>query len=82
MHQPQGATFRLDDGELVRLDPTEAEVLYDKLWGVATDVRGAAAAAAKIRHAQGHATPLIENLGARESAAIRDVLGREAHRLN
>jgi hypothetical protein len=81
MHQPQGATFRLDDGELVRLDPTEAEVLYDKLWGVATDVRGAAAAAAKIRHAQGQAT-LIEALGARESAAIRDVLGREESRLN
>jgi hypothetical protein len=81
MHQPHGATFRLDDGELVRLDPIQAEMLYDKLWGVAADVRGAVAAAAKIRHAQGEET-LIEDLGARESAAIRAVLDREELRLN
>ena len=76
MHEPQGATFRLDDGELVRLDPGQAEMLYDRLWCVATDIRGAVAAAAKIRHAQGQVT-LVENLGAHESAAIRRALGRE-----
>jgi hypothetical protein len=76
MHEEQPATLRLDDGEVLRLDPEHAQNLYAELWRVAAAVRGAISAAAKIRHAQTNTSSLIETLGVEESAAVRVALDR------
>jgi hypothetical protein len=76
MHEERPATLRLDDGELLRLDGDQAQNLYDELWRVATAIRGAISAAAKIRHAQASTSRLIETLGIEESAAVRIALDR------
>lgn len=78
MPERQGATLHLEDGELLRLDPDEAQALYDELWRSAAKVRGALSAAAKIRHAQTSHAPAgarVETLSAEESGAIRTALG-------
>jgi hypothetical protein len=78
MHEEQPATLRLDDGEVLRLDPDQAQNLYAELWRVAAAIRGAISAAAKIRHAQTSTSRLIETLGVEESAAVRVALDRES----
>jgi len=41
----------LDDGAVVELSRSAAEDLYDLLWVLALDERGAVTTAAKLRHA-------------------------------
>jgi hypothetical protein len=78
MHEEQPAMLRLDDGEVLRLDPDQAQSLYAELWRVAAAVRGAISAAAKIRHAQANTSGFIETLEVEESAAVRVALDRKS----
>jgi hypothetical protein len=79
MREKRGVAVQLDGGELLRLDTTEAEALYDELWRLAASTRGALSAAARIRAAQDSTTLLwgrVELLDTHESHAVETALRR------
>jgi hypothetical protein len=70
-------TIRLYDGEQVTLTVSQAERLYDELWLLATRVKGAIAAASKLKKTD--AWTLLHGddvLNEDESAAFRQAYSR------
>ena len=70
-------TIRLHDGEQVTLTVSQAERLYDELWLLATRVKGAIAAASKLKKTD--AWTLLHGddvLNEDESAAFRQAYRR------
>ena len=66
----------LVDGTEIELEPEAAQGLYDELWRVAMEQRGAVTAAARIRHALAYGgrerAPLV--FEGDEAAALRVAL--------
>ena len=70
-------TIRLHDGEHVTLTSAQAERIYDELWILATRVKGAIAAASKLKKTD--AWTLLhgdDTLNEDESAAFRQAYSR------
>jgi hypothetical protein len=70
-------TVRLHDGEQVTLSPSQAERVYDELWLLANRVKGAIAAAAKLKKTD--TWTLLHGddvLNEEETAAFRQAYGR------
>jgi hypothetical protein len=70
-------TIRLHDGEQVTLTRSQAERIYDELWLLASRVRGAIAAASKLKKTD--AWTLLHGddaLNEDESAAFRQAYDR------
>lgn len=74
--ESQGRTFvRLENGEQISFTEAEVDRLFDELWLLASDMRGAVTAAAKLRrirvwelfHGQ-------DALNAEETAALREAI--------
>jgi hypothetical protein len=70
-------TLRLDGGELMRLRDADASHLYDALWALTEEVRGAVSAAGKLCHARRSSRQLAELLDEQESRAVRAALSRD-----
>jgi hypothetical protein len=66
--------LRLHGGDLVTLEDDQSSRLYEALWSLAPDQRGAVSAAGKVRHAQ--VSRRAELLDPHESSAVRDALTR------
>lgn len=74
--ESQGRTFvRLENGEQISFTEAEVDRLFDELWLLASEMRGAVTAAAKLRrirvwelfHGQ-------DALNAEETAALREAI--------
>jgi hypothetical protein len=75
-HNP-ATTVRLHDGEKITLSPAETERVYDELWLLANRMRGAIAAAAKLKRVDTWTVIHGEDvLNAEESAAFRQAIER------
>jgi hypothetical protein len=76
--ESQGRTFvRLENGDRISLTDAEADRLFDELWLLAVEMRGAVTAAAKLRRAR--VWELFHGqdaLNADETAALREALRR------
>jgi hypothetical protein len=68
----------LDSGELLSLDDDEAARLYEALWYLAANKRGAVPAAGKVRRAR--TSGKTESLDPNESSAVQDALGSRSRR--
>ena len=66
--------LRLHGGDLVTLEDEQSSRLYEALWTLAPDQRGAVSAAGKVRHAQ--VSRRAELLDPHESSAVLDALTR------
>jgi hypothetical protein len=73
MSSDASVAIRCSGGEIIELDTDEAGRVYDALWAVAADLRGALSAAAKLRHAMQFAAASSE-LDDEESRAFHAVL--------
>jgi hypothetical protein len=78
--ESQGRTFvRLENGDQISFTEAEADRLFDELWLLAGDMRGAVSAASKLRRAR--AWELLhgeDTLDANETAALREAIRRVA----
>jgi hypothetical protein len=73
----RGTTVRLAGGERVALDRARADRVYDELWLLARHMKGAIAAAAKLKHATEWTRLHGEDtLNDEETKAFRAALGR------
>jgi hypothetical protein len=63
----------LDSGQLVSLDDGETARLYEALWSLAANQRGAVPAAGKVRRAR--MSGRAESLDPHESSAVQNALG-------
>jgi hypothetical protein len=66
--------LRLHGGDLVTLEDEQTSQLYEALWALAPDQRGALSAAGKLKHAQ--ISQRAELLDPHESSAVQDALAR------
>jgi hypothetical protein len=76
--ESQGRTFvRLENGDQISLTDAEADRLFDALWLLGSEMKGAVTAAAKLRRARvwelfhGH-----DVMNTVETAAVREALRR------
>jgi hypothetical protein len=80
--ESQGRTYvRLESGEQISLTEAEADRLFDELWVLAGDMRGAVSAASKLRRAR--VWELFhgeDKLTADETAALREAIRRTSGR--
>ena len=76
--ESQGRTFvRLEDGDQISLTEAEVDRLYDELWLLAGEWRGAVTAAAKLRRSRVWELFHGEDaLNANETAALREAIRR------
>jgi hypothetical protein len=73
-----GRTFvRLENGDQISLTEAEADRLFDELWLLAGEMRGAVSAASKLRRARAWELFHGEDaLNANETAALREAIRR------
>ena len=80
--ESHGRTYvRLQNGEQISLTEAEADRLFDELWLLAGDMRGAVTAASKLRKARIWELFHGEDaLTADETAALREAIRRTSGR--
>lgn len=77
--EPQNTTIRLHGGEQIALSVRETALVYDELWLLAKRMRGAIAAAAKLKRVDAWTLLHGEDaLTEDETLALREAL-RRAH---
>jgi hypothetical protein len=80
--ESQGRTFvRLENGEQISFTEAEADRLFDELWLLASEMRGAVTAAAKLRRIR--VWELFhgeDKLNAEETAALREAIRQLAQK--
>lgn len=79
--ESKGRTFvRLESGEQISLTEAEADRVFDALWLLASEMKGAVTAAAKLRRARVWTLFHGEDvLNAEETAALREAIRRTAN---